>query len=797
MAQKRTNDDFDFDRVPGGGDSSAPGGMEDFDIFNFSSADLDAAGIGHVHDDLDLDSFLNFDEPMEPEESETAPAEEAAETEADAEAERARQSERQARRARRETAFAELFGSPETEEEAEPEEEPEPPRPKKKGRSRRKNAVREEEPAALEAEEPESAPSETAEDAEPEEEPEPPRPKKKGRGRRKNAVREEEPAAWDAEEPTAFQPEADIAVPEAESEPDFMPDTAEKPETGISEDAPYRQFPSEPAEEPFGEEDAGPEYADGEEKPRRMGFLARFKKKSAPREDELPEEAQDGETPDEEPGEKRQSFFRSIFFRPRDEGEEDAESEDEPGSEKPEDKPAGAKISFFTRLSPEKEKFEALMRAKKEEEKPRRRREIAAADNEALAAQLPREPKRSEMLVYDSELDDLDYIDADDLPETRDYLPIRFRRYGRSGIGGGLMYAVFVISISIILACFGWLCAADVLALSKDEVHAVVVVESYTPGDTDTLNEDGKPVNEKGNVITCDIDQVADALKEGDIINFKFLFKLFSKLSHANTKIDPGTYDVSTKLDYRALITEMQTGSDSQEITKITFPEGYRMEQIFELLEDNNICSYDDLMEAAAEHDYSYSWLEEDWYLNAKGDPTRLEGYLFPDTYEFYQGENAVNVINRFLLRFHGLLTQDMYQQAENRGVTLHEAVIIASLIEKEAGPEDDRSNFSSVIFNRLNSGWKLQLDSTVNYIKNTSTFNLSNADLSIDNPYNTYVYEGLPKGPICSPGLASINAALNPNSTDYWFWYAYEGVTHFFTNNSDFDAFAEAHPYN
>ena len=566
MAQKRTNDDFDFDRLPGGGDSSAPGGMEDFDIFNFSSADLDAAGIGHVHDDLDLDSFLNFDEPMEPEEPETAPAEEAAETEADAEAERARQSERQARRARRETAFAELFGSPETEEEAEPEEGPEAPRPKKKGRGRRKNTVHEEDPAAVEAEEPAHVPPETEEEAEPEEGPEALRPKKKGRGRRKSAVREEEPAAWEAEEPAAFQPEADVAVPEAESEPDFMPATAERPEADISEDAPYRQFPSEPAEAPFGEKDAGPEYADGEEKPRRMGFLARFKKKSAPREDELPEEAQDGETPDEEPGEKRQSFFRSIFFRPRDEGEEDAESEDEPGSEKPEDKPAGAKISFFTRLSPEKEKFEALMRAKKEEEKPRRRREIAAADNEALAAQLPREPKRSEMLVYDSELDDLDYIDADDLPETRDYLPIRFRRYGRSGIGGGLMYAVFVISISIILACFGWLCAADVLALSKDEVHAVVVVESYTPGDTDTLNEDGKPVNEKGNVITCDIDQVADALKEGDIINFKFLFKLFSRLSHANTKIDPGTYDVSTKLDYRALITEIRASRGQQHL---------------------------------------------------------------------------------------------------------------------------------------------------------------------------------------------------------------------------------------
>lgn len=202
-------------------------------------------------------------------------------------------------------------------------------------------------------------------------------------------------------------------------------------------------------------------------------------------------------------------------------------------------------------------------------------------------------------------------------------------------------------------------------------------------------------------------------------------------------------------------------------------------------------------MEAAAEHDYSYSWLDEAWYHDAKGDPTRLEGYLFPDTYEFYQGENAINVINRFLLRFHGLLTQDMYQQAANLGLTLHDAVIVSSLIEKEAGANDDRSNFSSVIYNRMDAGWKLQLDSTINYVQNTSTFNISYADLETDSPYNTYMYEGLPKGPICNAGLASLNAALNPNSTNYWFWYAYDGSTYFFTNSSDFNSFANEHPYN
>ena len=405
--------------------------------------------------------------------------------------------------------------------------------------------------------------------------------------------------------------------------------------------------------------------------------------------------------------------------------------------------------------------------------------------------QIPRTPKAGEMLVYDSELDSIDLEDENELPEARDYMPVRFSRHGRSGLGGGILYALFIISVSVILACVLWMFAADVLALNKPDTVAVVTITEYIPGPDDTYNEDGKPVDEDGNVITADVEQVASVLKDAEVIEFKWLFELFSQFSNAKTKIDPGTYEVSAKLDYRALVTEMQTGSGSQETTRITFPEGYTMDQIFTLLEDNGICSKEDLYEAAANYDYSYEWLDG----LELGDARRLEGYLFPDTYDFYQGESAVNAINRFLSRFHYVLTMDMYIQAENLGISLHDAVIIASLIEEEAGAEDNRSYFASVIFNRLAVDMPLQLDCTLNYIKGTSTFNLSTADTQIEHPYNTYENIGLPPGPISNPGKASLEAALNPADTDYWYWYAYEGVTSFFEDYDDQQAFADAHP--
>lgn len=397
--------------------------------------------------------------------------------------------------------------------------------------------------------------------------------------------------------------------------------------------------------------------------------------------------------------------------------------------------------------------------------------------------------RNGQMLVYDSELDEVDYTDSDDLPELRDYLPIRFRRYGRSGIGGGILYALFVISASVILACFAWMCAVDVLALNKDYVAAPITIEPYNPtGDmpkTVTMEDsNGDPVEVE---IKVDIDQVADALKSGGIIEYKWLFKLFSQFSHASTKMDPGTYDVNTTLDYRALVTVMQFGSAKQETTQVTFPEGFSMDQIFTLLESSNVCQKEDLYEAAANYDFDYAFLEG----IPLGDASRLEGFLFPDTYEFYQGEAATTSISRFLNNTEKKLTEEILADVESSGLTLHEVITMASLIEKEAGGnEGERENMASVIFNRLGAGMPLGLDCTINYIKGTSTLDLTLDDLNIDSPYNTYLYEGLPPGPICNPGMASIEAVLDPASTNYYYWYSTEGVSYFFPSYEEQQAF-------
>ena len=399
-----------------------------------------------------------------------------------------------------------------------------------------------------------------------------------------------------------------------------------------------------------------------------------------------------------------------------------------------------------------------------------------------------------QMLVYDSELDEVDYTDPQDLPEARDYLPIRFRRYGRIGLGGGVMYALFVICVSIVLACFAWMCAVDVLALNKEEGTGIVNIAAYEPGpDQPTTvtqkNDDGTEVEVP---IKVDIDQVATELKNNGIIEYKWLFKIFAMFSNANIKIDPGMYSLDTSLDYRALVTNMQYGSDKQDKVTVTFPEGYSTDQIFTLLENNHVCSKAELYDAVRTYEFNYDFLDG----LPLGDDERLEGYLFPDTYEFYAGEPAVMAISRFLDNLENRLAKnDVEAKATERGMSVREVLTMASLIEKEAGgAEGERENMASVIYNRLNAGWKLQLDSTVNYVKGTSTLDLSIADTEIESPYNTYLHEGLPPGPICNPGMASINAVLNPASTNYWFWYSVDGVSTFFESSDAFNAFANSH---
>ena len=191
----------------------------------------------------------------------------------------------------------------------------------------------------------------------------------------------------------------------------------------------------------------------------------------------------------------------------------------------------------------------------------------------------------------------------------------------RKGTGAG--YYVTILVISAILAGVGWLMCNDLLALNKKDHSAEIVVT------------DGEKLG-----------SVSKSLKKEGLINYRGLFLLYSSLS--DTEVVAGTYELNTSMDYHALLTAMSARSGARKTVNVTIPEGYSMQQIFELLEEKNVNTVEALTEAAANEDYDYDFLAN----KEKGDASRLEGYLFPDTYQFYSGGDAKTVIDKMLRNF-------------------------------------------------------------------------------------------------------------------------------------------------
>lgn len=344
--------------------------------------------------------------------------------------------------------------------------------------------------------------------------------------------------------------------------------------------------------------------------------------------------------------------------------------------------------------------------------------------------------------------------------ESRPRRPKKRRRSVVRIVGGAMLYAVVVIVVSIILACLAWIAANDVLALNKEDVEVTITIDSE-----DTF------------------DDIVDTLKEEGLIEYKFLFKLFAGITHADERISMGTYTLHTDMDYRALLAGMSINSATRAEIQVTIPEGYTVAQIFQLLEDKGVATVEDLNEQAANHDYAFSFLQD----IPLGDPNRLEGYLYPDTYTFYTPHSALYAINKMLVNFDAKFTDAMREEVVNSGKTIHEIVIIASLIEKETDGKD-HGKIASVINNRLNTNGetvgRLQIDATLAYINGGKV--PTEADKQIDSPYNTYLYKGLPAGPISNPGLESIQAAMHPENTNYFYYALGDDNVHHFNTNYD-----------
>ena len=346
--------------------------------------------------------------------------------------------------------------------------------------------------------------------------------------------------------------------------------------------------------------------------------------------------------------------------------------------------------------------------------------------------------------------------------------PRKKKKKKRSALSSSMIYILMVCGVSAILATLGWTMANDMLALNKDEVEAVITIQ-----------------DEKN------FGKVADQLKDNDIINYKFLFRLFATFSGKANDIVPGQYKLDTSMDYSAILNNLSSSSASRMTTTVTIPEGYSMAQIFQLLEKKGVSTVEKLEDMAANHDYDFSFLQD----IPMGEATRLEGYLFPDTYTFYLGEDPKYVINKMLVNFDAKVTDAIRQQIWDQGKSIGEILNVASMIEKETDGTD-RATIASVIYNRLNNpsggtqGY-LQIDATIQYVLPEGEIVSEEDYATVQSPYNTYLNKGLPPGPISNPGMESIMAAINPESTNYYYYaLGDDKVHHFFTSYSEHQAF-------
>lgn len=357
----------------------------------------------------------------------------------------------------------------------------------------------------------------------------------------------------------------------------------------------------------------------------------------------------------------------------------------------------------------------------------------------------------------------------------------RTRRPKRRRHMNPLLYLILVVAVSAILAGVAWLFAGDVLALNKDPHSAVITLSEDVFTTKEITGDDGKT----STLLVPDMGYVADLLKENGLIKYKPLFQLFCSLTKVKDKgkLSPGTYELNTDMDYNALVNSLGAKSGSRMTVSVTIPEGYTLDQIFALMEEKGVLSVETLQKTAANHDFKYSFLKGVLPL---GDYHRLEGYLFPDTYEFYMGggeSEAIQVLNKMILRFDQQLPDSLREKAEERGYTVHDIVTIASLIEKETAGAD-QAHIASVIYNRLEKPTEetvgyLQIDATIVYALGRP---ITQADYAADTPYNTYTNKGLPPGPIASPGMVALNSALNPETTrDYYYVLGPDGLHHFF----------------
>ncbi len=317
---------------------------------------------------------------------------------------------------------------------------------------------------------------------------------------------------------------------------------------------------------------------------------------------------------------------------------------------------------------------------------------------------------------------------------------------------------VFVVAASFVLRIPLMGIVNDVIAINGNDTEIRVIIDEG-----------------------MDYDDIVELFAQKNLISNSTFCKFFVKFRHydedkfGNPLTYPaGTYYLSTDMGVEGMLSEILNAGSKDSTVKLTFPEGYTIDQIIEKLSKNSVASSSALY-AAINDEKLYEEYEFLKYVDNKQSRYRmLEGYMHPDTYEFYIGENATSVIKKFLNNFADKWTELYTEKAEKLGLTIDEVITVASILEKEAYDAKQMSVIASVIYNRLDSSSFpfINCDSTGQYISNAKEkLEAEGTYVKLMKNYDTYQVTGLPVGPICNPGAAAVKAALSPDKTNYYYF--------------------------
>lgn len=349
------------------------------------------------------------------------------------------------------------------------------------------------------------------------------------------------------------------------------------------------------------------------------------------------------------------------------------------------------------------------------------------------------------------------------LEKTADKVIAKQKKSG--GVGSTYLFFIIVIIVSVVVSIYAILCMNDIFAITKTKSNVTVSYSQQLESSNDAINL----LSEKGLIKCKNFCKLFVKLRDG-----------FIKSNRLGGPYEAGVYYLNGKMGLEGMLLTLQGDTATSETVTLAFPEGLTVPEIVNKLSDNDVCDKAALLSVIQSTEYSYSLVAD---LKASDSiPYRLEGFMFPDTYEFFIGESASSVVTKFLENGEAKFTEEFKQRCNELGYTPYEIMTIASIIQKEAANDEQMKTISAVLHNRLKDKANfptLGCQSTADYITNKVSPNLSSTSshtadyyMAYYNTNNSSTVVGLPAGPICNPGTAAINAALYPENSDVKFFF-------------------------